>query len=346
MAAESEEIPALPSSVPSLPAVYALHLAQGVKLCGGSDTQLLAELGIPVEQLSDPSARIGLVRMQGLILRAMELCGEPGLGIVIGWNTSISNFGMLGFAALAAPKLRDAVDIAVRFVPSITNIARVKLEVADGRATIELEELHPFRPVREFLAALPLIALARLGEALTGAPIAGTVEFGFPDPGYFSRFPPEHTARVRFDQPAHRLVFDAIELDRPILTADPAAYRTALELCQRQLVELKPGALLVQRVSHELFAADGGVRSARQVARSLAMADRTLKRKLAEQGTSYSDLLDRQRHMRAIELLRGDASIEAIAERLGYSDAANFTRAFRRWTGTSPRAARKATHSR
>jgi AraC-like DNA-binding protein len=68
------------------------------------------------------------------------------------------------------------------------------------------------------------------------------------------------------------------------------------------------------------------------------MAERTLKRKLAEQGASYSELLDRQRQTRALELLRTDASIDDIAERLGYADAANFTCAFRRWTGKSPHA--------
>jgi AraC-like DNA-binding protein len=80
-----------------------------------------------------------------------------------------------------------------------------------------------------------------------------------------------------------------------------------------------------------------------EVARGLGMSERTLKRKLAEQGTSYSELLDRERHSQAVELLRGAASIDDVAERLGYSDAANFTRAFRRWTGRSPRVHRAET---
>jgi AraC-like DNA-binding protein len=175
--------------------------------------------------------------------------------------------------------------------------------------------------------------------------LPGEAEFAFAQPDYLSRFPPAEVARLRFDQPRHRLVFDAAYLDLPIVTADPAAYRTALELCERQLVEREPGALLVQRVNRELFAADGGVRTSVQVARSLGMAERTLKRRLAEQGTSYSELLDRQRQTRALELLRTDWSIEEVADRLGYSDAANFTRAFRRWTGKSPRAVRKAARS-
>lgn len=142
------------------------------------------------------------------------------------------------------------------------------------------------------------------------------------------------------------MVFDAAYLDLPVLSADPAAYRTALELCERQLAEREPGTLLVQRVNDLLFEANGGgVQAPAQIARALGVAERTLKRKLAEQGTSYSQLLDRQRHTRTLALLRTDASIEAVAERFGYSDAANFTRAFRRWAGKSPRAVRKQTRA-
>lgn len=75
------------------------------------------------------------------------------------------------------------------------------------------------------------------------------------------------------------------------------------------------------------------------------MAERTFKRRLAEQRTWYSELLARARRTRALELLRSDVSIEELAARLGYSDPANFTRAFRRWTGSSSRAVRKAARS-
>jgi AraC-like DNA-binding protein len=70
------------------------------------------------------------------------------------------------------------------------------------------------------------------------------------------------------------------------------------------------------------------------------MSVRTLKRKLAEEGTSYSDLTDQVQLGRAVSLRRSVLTVDEIADRLGYSDAANFTRAFRRWTGKSPRAYR------
>jgi AraC-like DNA-binding protein len=75
------------------------------------------------------------------------------------------------------------------------------------------------------------------------------------------------------------------------------------------------------------------------------MSERTLKRRLAEQNTSYTELLDAARRTRALELLGSSVSIEEVSARLGYSDAANFTRAFRRWTGQSPRALRQSSRA-
>lgn len=79
-----------------------------------------------------------------------------------------------------------------------------------------------------------------------------------------------------------------------------------------------------------------GFRSATEVAAALSLSSRTLKRKLALRDTSFSALLDDDRRDRALALLEGDVPLQRVADLLGYSDVANFTRAFRRWTGTSP----------
>lgn len=74
------------------------------------------------------------------------------------------------------------------------------------------------------------------------------------------------------------------------------------------------------------------------------VSTRTLKRRLAVAGTTFSDLLDDLRRERALLLVDDRAlTLDQIAYRLGYSDVANFTRAFRRWTGATPAALRKRT---
>jgi AraC-like DNA-binding protein len=162
-----------------------------------------------------------------------------------------------------------------------------------------------------------------------------------PEPDYFEQYASVAPGAVRFDQPRDRLIFDRAYLDLPLLTADPGAARAMREQCERQLQALSQASTLAARVLAGLFAADGSVYSARQLARQLGMSERTLKRRLAEQNTSYTELLDAARRTRALELLGAGLSVEEISARLGYSDAANFTRAFRRWTGQSPRVARR-----
>jgi AraC-like DNA-binding protein len=95
-------------------------------------------------------------------------------------------------------------------------------------------------------------------------------------------------------------------------------------------------------VSARIVDSRGDVRPLEAIARELAMSPRTLKRRLAEEGASYTALLEERRKLRSFELLRSDLSVDQVAERLGYSDAANFTRAFRRWTNKTPRQFRSA----
>jgi AraC-like DNA-binding protein len=325
---------------PTVPAVYALHLADGVQLCGGSRLQLMTEFGLSDDVFSEPERRIAFHDGLTLLERALQLTGMPPMlfAFALGALAPISRFGNVGFAVMTCATLRDAIETSARFAPIVTAVCRFRLHVAGDRAYIELTEAVPFGPAREFIIPLLMRVYGGIGERLSGVPLQGDVEFAFPEPAYLANISFDKPGSMRFDQPCHRICFDAAFLDLPLTTADPAAVRAARQLCERQLSELEPSEQLVDRVRALLFASEPrGINGPAVVARSLGMSERTLKRKLAEQGTSYSDLLERERQRQAIELLRGAASIEQVAEHLGYSDAANFTRAFRRWTGRSPR---------
>ena len=89
----------------------------------------------------------------------------------------------------------------------------------------------------------------------------------------------------------------------------------------------------------EPLLADGPVR-VDAVARALGLSRQTLYRRLKAEGTTFEALVERVRRRLALELLRGGASVKEAAYRLGFSDPAAFSRAFKRWTGQSPRDAR------
>lgn len=102
------------------------------------------------------------------------------------------------------------------------------------------------------------------------------------------------------------------------------------------------GADVVGRVRAALSGERGQYPSLGAVSERLFMSTRTLKRRLQERGLSFQRLLDQTRHDEALRLLQNPLlSVEAIAPQLGYSSSANFTRAFRKWTGSPPGAFRQ-----
>ena len=132
--------------------------------------------------------------------------------------------------------------------------------------------------------------------------------------------------------------FPAAELALPLMTSDPVAMQLAREQCERELAALVDAGL-PSRVRSALLAR--GDTALPALARELRMSPRTLKRKLAEHGTTFSTIRDDVRRQRALLLLDNRSlSIGEVAAKLGYSELPNFTRAFRKWTGKTPLAYR------
>jgi AraC-like DNA-binding protein len=326
---------------------HALSLAELAARWGVSAADLLGPLGLDAEALVEPKARLPIPVFAKLCARAEALTGEPGLGFHLGLAMRVASHGYLGFAAMAAPTVRDALDLAARFAPTRTNAVALRVHESGGKASVVLDELGPLGEARELLVIAFLVGLRRMGAAITGARIEDSVDVAFPEPAYAARHGHVFDGRVRYGQPAHQLIFDASVLAMPLREADPVAVRLAREQCERELLALGHEARDKERVRAALPLAAGGFRSIEQAAAHLGMSARTLRRRLAEEGTSFSEILDEERRHRALLLLRArDTAIDAVAADLGYADVANFTRAFRRWTGTTPARYRAAGQGR
>jgi AraC-like DNA-binding protein len=313
-----------------------LHLAElakrwNVDLLAGEDTGGLA----------DPDARVEVPRYVELVERARALTGEPALGIFFGLHMRVSSHGYLGFAAMTAPTIREALDLACRFYPTRTDAFALRLTVEGDQAALIIDELADFGPARDAMVLALAIGIWQIGSAVTGKDLEGAADFAFPEPPYFERFT-RFAPRTRFGQAHNRLVFDASMLDVPLTMADPSALRLARDQCERLLAALGRDDHVAGRVRKLLFKSDGALRTLDEVASELHLSTRTLKRRLAAQGANYSTLVEEAQRERALLLLRSpDLTIDEVADRLGYSDVASFTKAFRRWTGTTPGAYRK-----
>lgn len=319
-----------------LPGAYLNDLIELAGRWNVRPAEILQGLPITAAQLADPGTRVPLRVCEAIVARAHQLTHEPALAVHVGTQMRLSSHGFLGFAAMTASTAREAVDLAVRFSSTRTNVISLALYVEGDSASLVIEENTPLDGMREFVVLALLVGIWQLGRALTGKMLDGIGECAFPAPAFAQRLPLGD--RLRFDRPNHRLVFPASVLDLPLVSADPVATKLAREQCERELAALVDAGL-PGRVRAALSA--GKDPSLPAIARELRMSPRTLKRKLAEHGTTFTSIRDDMRRQRALLLLDNRAlSISEVAAKLGYSELPNFTRAFRKWTGVTPLAYR------
>jgi AraC-like DNA-binding protein len=297
--------------------------------------KVLAGTGLTEAALREPGSRVSLDVCADIVERAQALTGEPALPLHMGMQMRLSSHGFLGFAAGASATLREALALAERFAATRTSALGITSHIHGRVVSVVFEERVPLGRLREFAVLTLMVGIWQIAQALTGKQLIGLAECAFPAPGYLPRLGASTSEMIRFDQPAHRLVFDVSILDVPLRSPDPVALALAREQCERELRALVDSGF-VARVRGAIDGPDG-LRALPEVARSLHVSTRTLKRKLAGHGTTFTALVDDLRRQRAL-LLIDDASLSLaeVATKLGYSEPPNFTRAFRRWTGASP----------
>jgi AraC-like DNA-binding protein len=319
----------------SMPGAYVLYTMELVKRWQVTADALLAGSGLHADALADPWTRVPIETITSVLERARTLTREPAFGFYLGLQMRVSAYGLLGVAALSAPTMREAIELTTQFAPIITTALELRLQV-DGRdAALIVEERADFGRARDTILLATLIGIWQIGQALSGRELRGFADLVLAEPDYYSRLlllgP-----RVRFNQPANRLLFDASMLELPYSMGDPVGLRLAREQCERVLGSLGLDEPVTARV-RSILSNERGVPPLATVAKALHSSPRTLKRQLAAEKTSFSLLVDEERRKRALYLLRSPGlSLKDIADRLGYANIANFSRAFQRWTGERP----------
>jgi AraC-like DNA-binding protein len=323
--------------IPAIPSIYAAHLVQLAARWQVPAATLLDGTGLTESQLDDPQARVSPLALRTLFERSMQLTHEPGLGFYFGLQLKLSSHGSVGFAAMTSATLRDALRVAERFLALRAPFLSLRMVEEGESAALELGSVFPDSTVHVFVTESLFTALVQMARSVLGRPITAMFEVSYPEPAHFSGFAHLWPGPARFERPLNRISFAPSILGESLQMADAVAARQALIECERELGSLLETSSLLASVRRQLGGRDRGYPSLTELARERHVSPRTMKRRLAEQGTSYQRLLDEIRRDRSLKLLEIESlTIEQIAEQLGYSDAANFNRAFRRWLDVSP----------
>ena len=322
-----------------IPGVYGLLLLDVVSRWGYSAETLFAPFHLNSELLADPNYRMPNALANELVKHALKITGESTLGYHLGNQMRISIHGFIGYAIMTASNATEALILANRFIQLRMPFLQLYFSTFGEKATLQLQCDINIEPLRTEIIMALTIGIMSMAKALTGCDVSDSqIDFDFPKPEGFERFMakfPHH--QFRFDQPHLVLSFNKQYLGNKLVHADPIASQIAINQCETELSAFGERHRLAMRVRDILTHSEQHYLSIEAVAERLHMSDRTLKRQLATEGTSFSTLVDEVRYRHATSLLsRTDFTLEQIADELGYSDVANFSRAFKRWSGRSP----------
>ncbi len=309
----------------------------------------LRDTGIAAEALKDPQAEITAGQELQLIRNLVRELGHvPGLGLEAGSRYHLSAYGIWGFALISSPTFRSAAEVAVRFLDLSYAFVRFRLELSDGHLIVMLDETGLDRDVRQFLLEREFAALANAIREMRpdGLPVR-ELQLRCARPSYAKRFTECFGVEPRFDAPDNRVWLDAAAVNEPLPQSDGVLASMCLDQCRQLLAKRHQRTGIAGKVRDRLFRMDGRMPSLESVAEALTIAPRGLRRRLEEEGTSFRVLMEEVRQALAEELLTtAGMKLDEVAIRLGYSEPAAFSHAFKRWKGISPHAFREQHHNR
>jgi AraC-like DNA-binding protein len=308
----------------------------------------LAGLGLTRAQIDDAAVRVSYRQASLIIKRALRTFGRSGFGLEVGAHQSSGTFGIMGLAMMTARTFGDAVAIGVEYADITGALMDVEVEhVVSNRPNAHEIALvaRPRFPDDEILAFLCeelFMSTLNLARTLAGSTfVPQRFEFTYPPPPHAAAYRKRFGCEVRFGARSNRMVVAAHWLDLRLPTHHPVSAQQALAICREQSAQIKRQSEVIASVERILRRRLADNPTLGDVAQTLNLSERTLRRQLANAGRAWRDIHDQLRAERAFELLRAGAlSIAEIGSEVGYSDAREFRRAFKRWTGATPTAMR------
>jgi AraC-like DNA-binding protein len=303
--------------------------------------QIVEGTGIDAESAgsSDPGDVIRLEQLLRQVRNVLRVVG-PDWAIAIGPRLGAAAHGDLAAATASAPDLGAALSLIERF--AYVRAPYFELTSASSRSFFELRvqmriEMEPevWVPLLETL----LLSIQAVVESALGEPMEqARFEMDFDPPAYSDRYADVFHAPVVFGSrhTCVRIPSSWIALKCPF--ADSSIHRRAVDRLEVAARNLQGPEFIVSQVERILGDSAGIMPNVSSIATQLRLSRRTLVRRLEHEGTSFRSVLEAHRRRRSLELL-ADPSLDVseIADRLGYSEPSNFSRAFRRWFDKSPR---------
>lgn len=316
-------------------------------------TQLGTELGLTVQQclqhtgldvmaLADGQAQVEAAQELQVVANLLDnLPEQPLLGLLAGRRYQLSRYGIWGYALLSSASLGEALDMGLRYLDLTFAFCRIQARVDASGHWLAVDDSWIAPELRRFLLLRDSSAITRIQRELTGLrqPFK-SVQLALPAPpaALLSAYTEAYGCTPQFDAAETLLELDPELLARGLPGDNPAVRQACEQQCHQLLQRYRVRDGLAGRVRELLLEGGAALPDMPSVATRLHLTERTLRRRLSDEQTSFRQLQEETREALAEELLRVPGlSLDEVAQRLGYGEVSSFVHAFRRWKGTSPR---------
>lgn len=303
---------------------------------GAEASEMLRKVGLRQDLFENPEESVGYPAVGRLLGACADATGCDDLGLQLGMRQSAPNLGLLGYVAVNARTVRDSLQTVVSYLRIDDTGGVVSLDVERGLAFLRWSVAEPNIEATEHINDAAIAVAANILRRICGADWRpAEVMLTRRRPENASRYLRFFDAPVQFETDSAAIAFDAARLDGLVQGRDAQLHGILAPLLARAAEE-KGGGFVNEL--HDLLRGQAlsAPLSPERAAAALAISPRTLSRRLAEEGCSFSELAQSVRIETAERMLRTDKSLAEIAAALGYSGPTAFIRTFKQARGETP----------
>lgn len=322
-----------------LPALVAELQAQGVSAQG-----LLDGTELSLAQMQDPNTRISQRQKVAIFANMQRLMQHADSGLRAGGRQRISDFGIFGYAMLSSENFAQAVDFGIKHIRLLGPVFEKSFRLDGNEGVFVAQGFFALGELMPLATEFWFASIQTLIQCVLEKPFPSVrMLLPYPAPAYWQCYEEVFRCPVEFNSHVMEWRFEASVLQQPCPNANALTSAMSTGFCQQLVASLPDESDLIESVRLACLSRNGRFPGIDAVATTLGMSTRTLHRRLAEHQRTYQSVLDEVRCALAIEFLQqSDLSMDDLAAQVGFSEAANFRKAFRKWTGQAPGDYRKA----
>lgn len=267
---------------------------------------------------------------------------DPKLGLYAGQHFGLAGYGPFGLLLMTAANALEACQVGVKYQEVAYLFGKLSMDNTPPFMTLSIETDPLPQEITHFIIDRDVSGMYKMIEdmahSLGHSLQLKEVWLPFKQPSDISHYEQRFNCPIKFDQPLARLIIEPNDLAATFPQANAMAFELYRSQCEAQLKRQKSdNDQLHQNARQYLELFTHQYPSINQLSQYLHISERTLRRRLKEQGYSYQQLLDDVRFNKAKHLLKNSQeSQESISQTLGFSEAPAFNHAFLRWSGISP----------